>query len=313
MHTSHIAQNFEFSTTRGLFSNRNRYHIPILPAEICCVKFVFLHSVVLCFAVFPLHAQEGLDDVLSIVDACDVLAAHPDDILRVAPGVQDDELVPRLAVKACAAALDSSDDIARHAFQLGRAKLELNDRQGAVDLFETSAEAGSAIAVMYLGDAQQFGWTGEPDPEAALALYEKSLDMGLLIANAAIDQVQFDPEIFTTGAMLEVLADREIDKAASYAQSLLARSYLYAFAVELSDRCGSFLRPEAVPALQNYRFPPGWSAASEEGEQQLGVQDVNATYDVEVLTDRHGCEGYIVETIAASFNDMLLQLAAGGE
>ncbi|WP_299612528.1 hypothetical protein [uncultured Tateyamaria sp.] len=254
----------------------------------------------------PAHAQSTFDEVVSIVDSCDVLAAHPDDPMRVAPGVSDEELVPRLAVTACEGVLSNSDDVARHAFQLGRAYLALDQSDAAIDMFTQAADAGSAIAVMFLGDSYQFGWGGSVDAARSLELYERSRDMGLSIANIAIDQVQFDSTIFTTGAMLQWLVDRNIDAAKPYVGSPTARAYMYAFAVELADRCGSFLRPETVPSLQTYRFPPGWSAASEEGDQTLGIYDVNATYDVEVLTDRHGCNGFVVETIAASFNDLIL-------
>ena len=39
--------------------------------------------------------------VLDLVDECDVLAAHPDDTQRMAEGVADDQIVPRLAIMAC--------------------------------------------------------------------------------------------------------------------------------------------------------------------------------------------------------------------
>lgn len=256
----------------------------------------------------PYHAaaQDGLEEVLSIVDACDILAAHPDDTLRVASGVADEDLVPRLAVTACEAALAGSDDVARHAFQLGRAKLEIDQREEAIVLFEDAADDGSAMALLFLGDAYQFGWNGVQDAEKALGYYRASFDAGLLIADIAIAQLEFDPDIFTTGPMLEVLVQRDVETAANFADNVLARAYLYAFAVELSDRCGSFLRPASVAALQKYRFPEGWSAASEEGNQELGIQDVKATYDVEVLVDRHGCNGYVIETVATAFNDTIL-------
>ena len=270
------------------------------------MRVVFNSIKILSICVAPAYAQADLEEVLSIVDACDVLAAHPDDPARVAPGVADEEMVPRLAEAACESALKGSNDIARHAFQMGRAQLALDKRDAAMDMFKQAADAGSAIAVMFLGDAYQFGWAGTVDAAKALELYERSREMGLSIANIAIDQVQFDSSIFTTGAMLQWLVDRDIDAAKPFVGSPTARAYLYAFAVELSDRCGSFLRPETVPSLQTYRFPPGWSAASEEGDQTLGIYDVNATYDVEVLTDRHGCNGFVVETIAASFNDLIV-------
>ncbi|WP_424991433.1 hypothetical protein [Fluviibacterium sp. S390] len=260
-------------------------------------------------SVHAASAQEGIDDILSVVDACDVLAAHPEDPMRVAPGVPDAELVPRLAIQACETALAGSRDIARHAFQLGRGYLGLDNREAALAFFGQAAEAGSSIALVYLGDAEQFGWVDTPDPDRALEFYHLARSAGFANAAFAIDQITLDPALFTAGSMLEVLAEGRIDIATEFAQSDLARAYLYAFYVELSQRCGAFLEPAAVPALQYYRFPPGWNAASEEGQHELGVQDVMATYDVEVLVDRHGCTGHVIETIAQSFNAMVMALA----
>ena len=253
----------------------------------------------------PAKAQDKLAAILAQVDACDILAASPDDPLRVAPGVPDDDLVPRLAETACATALEGSDDVARHAFQLGRAKLEFGKVDEAMALFIRAAAEGSAIAHLFIGDAHHFGWRGPPNPVAARLSYEKARDMGLPQAGVALNQLIFDPDIFTTGSMIAVLHDGDAVTAAAFARNDLARAYLYAFAMELSDTCGSFLQPASVSALQAYRFPPGWSEASEQGDNKLGVQDTKASYDVEVLVDRHGCNGHVVEAIALSFNEML--------
>lgn len=257
----------------------------------------------------PAFSQSNIEVITAEVDACDILAASQDDPLRVAPGVPDDQLVPRLAETACAQALESSSDVARHAFQLGRAKLELGKVEEAILLFERAASEGSAIAHLFIGDAYHFGWSGDVDPDAARVSYEKARDLGLVLADIALDQLVFEPGIFTTGPMLEVLLEGDIPTAVNFAQNDLAKAYLYAFALELSEVCGSFLLPESVGALQNYRFPEGWSEASEQGNKELGLQDVKASYDVEVLVDRHGCNGFVVESVATAFNDMLAALA----
>lgn len=256
-------------------------------------------------------AQDSIS-FLDEVDTCDILAAHPDDPLRVAPGVPDEEIVPRLVETACSASMENTNDVARHAFQLSRALLELDRRDDALKLLHRAADEGSAIAHIFIGDSHQFGWVGDANPQKALEHYNKARSMGLLIADVAIDQLIMDPDIFTTGAMVQVLADADIDTAARYAQSRLAPPYLYAFALELAERCGAFLRPESVALLQDYRFPQGWSPVAEDGDHDIGVQDVLATYDVEVLVDRHGCIGVVVESIANSFNDLLKQLGREG-
>ncbi len=266
-------------------------------------------SVLFGLLALPAFSQSNIEVITAEVDACDILAASQDDPLRVAPGVPDDQLVPRLAETACAQALESSSDVARHAFQLGRAKLELGKVEEAILLFERAASEGSAIAHLFIGDAYHFGWNGDVDPDAARVSYEKARDLGLVLADIALDQLVFEPGIFTTGPMLEVLLEGDISTAVNFAQNDLAKAYLYAFALELSEVCGSFLLPGSVGALQNYRFPAGWSEASEQGNKELGLQDVKASYDVEVLVDRHGCNGFVVESVATAFNDMLAALA----
>jgi len=280
-----------------------------MPKALRVATILFFVAFFAGLALRPAGAQTGIDAILAQVDACDILAASPDDPLRVAPGVPDDELVPRLAEMACAQALEHSQDIARHAFQLGRAKLELGKIDEALALFERAASEGSAIAHLFIGDAYHFGWKGSADPNAAKSSYETARNMGLVLADIALDQLLFDPDIFTTGPMLVVLLEGDIATAVSFAQNDLARAYLYAFALELSQACGSFLLPSAVSALQAYRFPAGWSEASEQGNSELGLQDVKATYDVEVMVDRHGCNGFVVENIALAFNDMLIALS----
>lgn len=279
-----------------------------MPSTLSVAFNAVLFAILIGFVAPPAFSQSNIEVITAEVDACDILAASQDDPLRVAPGVSDDQLVPRLAETACTQALESSSDVARHAFQLGRAKLELGKVEEAVALFERAASEGSAIAHLFIGDAHHFGWSGDVDPDAARISYEKARDLGLVLADIALDQLVFEPSIFTTGPMLEVLLEGDISTAVSFAQNDLAKAYLYAFALELSEACGSFLLPESVGALQNYRFPTGWSEASEQGNKELGLQDVKASYDVEVLVDRHGCNGFVVESVATAFNDMLASL-----
>src|SRR6202023_83825 len=55
----------------------------------------------------PASAQQS---VLDDVDECDSLAAHPSDPERLADGVADDAIVPKLAVAACEAAVKRSPE-----------------------------------------------------------------------------------------------------------------------------------------------------------------------------------------------------------
>ena len=83
-----------------------------------------------------LRAQSVFDDV----DECDVLAAHPADPERLADGVADGALVPRLAVKACEAAVKQNPNELRFAYQLGRAYLAANRKDNAAEQFKRAAD-----------------------------------------------------------------------------------------------------------------------------------------------------------------------------
>ena len=80
------------------------------------------------------------------VDECDLLAAHPADPERLADGVADGTLVPRLAVKACEAAVKQNSKELRFAYQLGRAYLAANRKDNAAEQFKRAADGNYAAA-----------------------------------------------------------------------------------------------------------------------------------------------------------------------
>src|SRR5688572_14032548 len=89
------------------------------------------------------------DSVFAQVDECDVLAAHPDDPERLADGLEDDAIVPRLARMACDRAVRRSPGEARFVFQLGRALLAAGQEADATARFRQAADRGYGAAVAY--------------------------------------------------------------------------------------------------------------------------------------------------------------------
>ena len=94
------------------------------------------------------------------VKECDLLAAHPDDALRRAPGVNDKELIPALAIPACEAALQTLPQEPRLLFQLGRAHIVSRSPTQAEPYLQQAAAAGYKPAMFYLAENILFTyWT----------------------------------------------------------------------------------------------------------------------------------------------------------
>ena len=74
--------------------------------------------------------------------ACDMLAAHPFDPQRVAPGVIWVKIDGKAAVDACKTAVEKSPDVPRLRYQLGRALDKFDDHAAARAAFEIAAKRG---------------------------------------------------------------------------------------------------------------------------------------------------------------------------
>lgn len=107
--------------------------------------------------VAPASPQRSLDEFFRLIDDCDILTAHPSDPQRMAEGIADDQIVPRLAILACDDAINLNLDQPRFTFQPGRALLAIGREDEAFALFEEASEADYAAAWAYLGDAYPSG------------------------------------------------------------------------------------------------------------------------------------------------------------
>jgi TPR repeat protein len=203
----------------------------------------------------PLAQAKG-ESQLPIPNACDRLAAHPLDTARVSAGVEDAELIPRLAVAACEQAVIAAPTSPRLHFQLGRALLANNQVSQARVAFEKGARSGHGASLAYLGEIYQFGLGVEADGPRARNYYEQALNNGFSFAETLLEEVTFDADDYTQADLMTMLftgAGRSTD-ADDY-----TRNAAFSLAEQLMDGCGVFLTPKAVVNLYDYRYPKGWS------------------------------------------------------
>lgn len=242
----------------------------------------------------------ALDDV----DECDLLAAHPSDTERVAEGVADDAIVPRLAIKACEAAVKRSPNEARYVFQLGRALLAAKRRQEAVQRFEQVAQRDYAAGLAYLGDAYQFGYGVKADTAKALDAYRKAVERGFEPAEGQIEMLTFAPDKFMTP--IPGLLFRGEIASLTDPNNQPVNVYLYEFATNLAQECKSLLPPTALFHALRRRYPNEWTPDSDASVNVMRTGPAG-DYDAHAFVQRHGCDGPIAREMGDRLNRLLVQ------
>lgn len=248
----------------------------------------------------PGDTASALDDV----DECDLLAAHPSDSERVAEGVADDAIVPRLAIKACEAAVKRSPNEARFIFQLGRALLAGKRRQEAVQKFEQVAQRDYAAGLAYLGDAYQFGYGVKADAQKALEAYRKAVERGFEPAQGQIEMLTFQPEKYLTD--IPALLFRGEVASLTDATRQPMNVYLYGFVTTLAQECHSLLPPIAMRQVLVRRYPSGWTP---EADVTVDVMRTGPAgeFDAKAFVQRHGCDGPIAKEMGERLATLLAQ------
>lgn len=245
--------------------------------------------------------------VIVLIEDCDILAAHPSDTQRMAEGVSDDQIVPRLAILACEDAIDLDADEPRFTFQLGRALLAGGREEEALALFQEAAEADYAAAWAYLGDTYQFGLGTSIDGQKAYQAYQKALDLGFLEAESQIEQLTFDASLYTL-PFVQYFYEGQYPTITQIVddpvRSATMRNYIFNLIQTLLYECEPFLTPGNVPALYAFRYPEGWSPEAEE-DIAVAIQTSVAEYDAATFLRRHGCDGLIAKHIFESMNRYL--------
>ncbi len=119
---------------------------------------------------------------------CDTMAAAPHDPDRRAPGVARGSVSASLAASACAQENEESGAGPRITFQLGRALLAKDDKEGARREFERAVSRGYRAAQVDLAGLLVDASAGTPDHVRALSLYEKAWEDGVTIAAFELGQ-----------------------------------------------------------------------------------------------------------------------------
>jgi tetratricopeptide (TPR) repeat protein len=249
-------------------------------------------------------SKSGKVSVLELVEECDVLAAHPADPNRMADGVADDKIVPRLAILACEDAIKREAGEARFVFQLGRALLAAGQKKQAFKRFNDAAASSYGAAWAYLGDAYQFGLGTEVNGKKAFEAYKKAYAAGFEEAKSQIEGLQFDasmysnkiPAYFFEGKYDEILRLSNDTKL-----QWVTRNYTFTYIQALLKECKPFLKPKNVPALYAYRYPKHWKSGSNE-EVVVAIQTSVAEHDASAFVARHGCDGLIANHVKTSIN-----------
>lgn len=246
----------------------------------------------------PVPKESGVDpgenfSIFDLVTECDMLAAHPEDPQRMADGVPDDEIVPRLAIMACEDAVTSDPEEPRYAFQLGRALLALGRKEKAREQFERAAKAGYAAAEAYIGDLYQFGFAVTQDSKKALEHYRKAVAGEFKIAESQIDQLTFDSGLYVSRAIGDLYTG-DFQRVTGQSDKLL-RNYLHNFVLATMKECEAFLTPKSLVNFYLYRYPTDYNP--DDDTIGVAIQTSVGEFDAEVFVRRHGCEGPVAKQL----------------
>jgi TPR repeat protein len=191
---------------------------------------------------------------LAGVTDCDRLAAWPYDEDRASDvaGVLDTMRIDPLAMSACADAMTRYPDVARFAYQAGRAAYARKDFTTAKELFRTAAAKGSKAALFGLGVIYANGAGVARNYDAAREWYEQAAASGNSAAMNNLGQLY---EIGLTNAPDFNQARRWYERAAglgnSFAMTNLAVLYENARGGLAQSNASAFKLYEQAAALGN--------------------------------------------------------------
>jgi tetratricopeptide (TPR) repeat protein len=266
-------------------------------------------------------AQEAADislvSVFDEVDECDQLAAHPEDPQRMAEGMADSAIVPRLAIEACEAALQRQADEPRFAFQLGRSFLAAGREKEAHTQFERAAQSKYAAAIAALADllldsgefatvldaAPHNGSTKPPTIteltrmaqrafREAILKHETAAKAGFGPSRERIEALSFDETLYTQ-PILGQIANADFDAAQAQSKQPETRAYLYSFTTNILSFCGPVFDAVTVAGLAVYRFNGGITE-DQEDSTIVSLQPLLGEVDAQRFVQRHGCDGPII-------------------
>ena len=176
----------------------------------------------------PLSAQEiyrlGLSRDAQVRDwprasKCDLAAAAAYDPDRRSAGLPLQEIVPEIALAACASATRKSSDAARIVYQHGRASMARGDYSAAIHDFEQAAAHGYRVARFDLASLLLMPATGELPVARAISLYEQSWKDGITVAAFNLGNL-YEHGLADEGKQHTPLLVAAADKALSWYESV---------------------------------------------------------------------------------------------
>lgn len=110
---------------------------------------------------------------------CDRLAAHPQDPVRVADGVDWQKLDPKDAIAACQSALQTHPDSRRFLYQLGRVLNKAHSYKDAFEMHQKAANLDHALSMFELALAYHGGRGIDPNAGEAVHWYRKAAELNI--------------------------------------------------------------------------------------------------------------------------------------
>jgi len=165
-----------------------------------------------CGGQLPRRAREAQASAEN-THGCDLEAAHPDDLMRVAPGKTDGEVVGVLALRACTEAIRQFPREARFRFQHGRALLSMRREGEAAEQFKTAAGMSYGPAKYYLAAAlldSYFESGPDAEYEQAVKLLEEVKE-SFAPAAKLYDEVVFTSEGFKNPRVIEAFYRGDVE------------------------------------------------------------------------------------------------------
>lgn len=268
---------------------------------------IFVLSLILCITFgavghsLYLDSKKNSNDkipIFDIISECDLLSAHPDDPERLSEGVDDDALVPKLALLSCERELEERPEDPRIMFQLGRAYLSLGKKEEAIDLFSQASDLGYAAAKAHMGDVFQFGVSDRKvDIEKAKKFYQEAADGDFLVAKEQIEQLTFDQMQFSSDTVLKAFFDNDLDavnKKSNSDRKKIIRNYVFNFVTQATNHCEHFLKPAALARLYLYQYPQRKVNSYEEKiDIHVAIQTSLGEIDAKRFVNMYGCDGYV--------------------
>ncbi len=137
----------------------------------------------------------------------DTLTAHPGDPDRMAKGVSMDDIVPRLALKACQDAVAAYPKEARFRYELGRALEASHQYPEAMAAYRQAVDMNYRMAYYNLGLCYINGKGTDKNIEQGKAYLSAAADAGLDQAKETLGEYTFDSKGFSDPAFFQAIYD----------------------------------------------------------------------------------------------------------